>query len=549
MFYKRPSFKMGGMPTGIDSLTPRTQARGGGNIGGGIITGSNLGSRTGFSVLDIIGGGMQEELTGGAEKIKKSQLPIKSGKGLKSGNLFQRFLTQVRPGFSLPSVSGVASVAAPFVPSAALAYFNRPKTVEALKYMKEMNRAGIMDETTSPEDLEAYYKELDRLNKVGEEISFKDAFFLDPETGTYPKIIGRTEDRKKRKKTEDEKTKIDMDEVTNKVLGYDKKEDAASFVEQMKKKPDLNEQNKKELSFDEVVKSEDTFGNEFEKQYERLQKYVGKDDTSKGELAIALSDAIGTPGTLADKAASLNKFLLSKVRAKKTDKRELAKLAFAAATDLEKARTVAGKQTFEEKRFNKLFKAADVINNKDKYSEEAVSAAQDYLKTTRDIQDLLKDKKGDFTLTGATVAKTISELPKTKRKLAKERAKGDKARPEKIAEYEQEIALAEAFLSKDLAAIQRLLKSDGGRVNLAKSFPGTVGEAAEVQKAPAAQVDKLDFKTLRTRLPREITDDIVRLLVNDDQALQDFSYIRTQGDVNSFNLKYGVTLVLPPESA
>ena len=549
MFYKRPSFKMGGMPTGIDSLTPRTQARGGGNIGGGIITGSNLGSRTGFSVLDIIGGGMQEELTGGAEKIKKSKLPIKSGKGLKSGNLFQRFLTQVRPGFSLPSVSGVASVAAPFVPSAALAYFNRPKTVEALKYMKEMNRAGIMDETTSPEDLEAYYKELDRLNKVGEEISFKDAFFLDPETGTYPKIIGRTEDREKRKKIEDEKTKIDMDEVTNKVLGYDKKEDAASFVEQMKKKPDLNEQNKKELSFDEVVKSEDTFGNEFEKQYERLQKYVGKDDTSKGELAIALSDAIGTPGTLADKAASLNKFLLSKVRAKKTDKRELAKLAFAAATDLEKARTVAGKQTFEEKRFNKLFKAADVINNKDKYSEEAVSAAQDYLKTTRDIQDLLKDKKGDFTLTGATVAKTISELPKTKRKLAKERAKGDKARPEKIAEYEQEIALAEAFLSKDLAAIQRLLKSDGGRVNLAKSFPGTVGEAAEVQKAPAAQVDKLDFKTLRTRLPREITDDIVRLLVNDDQALQDFSYIRTQGDVNSFNLKYGVTLVLPPESA
>jgi hypothetical protein len=344
-------------------------------------------------------------------------------------------------------------------------------------------------------------------------------------------------------------TKIDMDEVTNKILGYDKKEDVESFVEKMKKKPDLNEQNKKELSFDEIVKSEDTFGNEFEKQYKRLQKYIGKDETSKGELAIALSDAIGTPGTLAEKAATLNSFLLSKIRAKKADKKELAKLAFAAATDLEKARTVAGKETFEEKRFNKLFKAADVINNKDKYSEEAVSAAQDYLKTTRDIQDLLKDKKGDFTLTGATVAKTISELPKTKRKLAKERAKGDKARPEKIAEYEQEIALAEAFLSKDLAAIQRLLKSDGGRVNLAESFPGTVGEAAEVQKAPAAQVDKLDFKTLRTRLPREITDDIVRLLVNDDQALQDFSYIRTQGDVNSFNLKYGVTLVLPPESA
>ena len=30
----------------------------------------------------------------------------------------------------------------------------------------------------------------------------------------------------------------------------------------------------------------------------------------KGELALAMSEAVGTPGTLADKAAVLNKFLL-----------------------------------------------------------------------------------------------------------------------------------------------------------------------------------------------------------------------------------------------
>ena len=490
MFYKRPSLRMGGMPTGIDSLTPRVQAQEG-----------FFGNRNMFFLPNNL------------KNLQNQRFDVGTSGGVITKN------AQKMKSFPMDaSKMGVASVSK-----------TRPIS-DTQKLNQEMN-------------------EMIEIGGYGK-IEPGPKTDLTELSDTMLKIMGTTESRAELKKRKDaEKTKIDMDEVTNKVLGYDKKEDAASFVEQMKKKPDLNEQNKKELSFDEVVKSEDTFGNEFEKQYERLQKYVGKDDTSKGELAIALSDAIGTPGTLADKAASLNKFLLSKVRAKKTDKRELAKLAFAAATDLEKARTVAGKQTFEEKRFNKLFKAADVINNKDKYSEEAVSAAQDYLKTTRDIQDLLKDKKGDFTLTGATVAKTISELPKTKRKLAKERAKGDKARPEKIAEYEQEIALAEAFLSKDLAAIQRLLKSDGGRVNLAKSFPGTVGEAAEVQKAPAAQVDKLDFKTLRTRLPREITDDIVRLLVNDDQALQDFSYIRTQGDVNSFNLKYGVTLVLPPESA
>ena len=89
---------------------------------------------------------------------------------------------------------------------------------------------------------------------------------------------------------------------------------------------------------------------------------------------------------------------------------------------------------------------------------------------------------------------------------------------------------------------------EGGIVNLAESFPGTVGEAAETQKTPTANVDKLDFNALRTRLPKEISDDIVRLLANDDEALQDFAYIKTQGDVNTFNLKYGVTLVLPPQA-
>ena len=68
-------------------------------------------------------------------------------------------------------------------------------------------------------------------------------------------------------------------------------------------------------------------------------------------------------------------------------------------------------------------------------------------------------------------------------------------------------------------------------------------------QVPAAQTPKLSFEELRNRLPKEITNDVVELIANSQQALQDFSYIRTQGDVNSFNLKYGVTLVLPPESA
>ena len=58
----------------------------------------------------------------------------------------------------------------------------------------------------------------------------------------------------------------------------------------------------------------------------------------------------------------------------------------------------------------------------------------------------------------------------------------------------------------------------------------------------------LSFEQLRSRLPKEITDDIVRLISGSSQALQDFAYIRTQGDVNKFNMKYGVNLVLPAQA-
>jgi hypothetical protein len=61
-------------------------------------------------------------------------------------------------------------------------------------------------------------------------------------------------------------------------------------------------------------------------------------------------------------------------------------------------------------------------------------------------------------------------------------------------------------------------------------------------------VQKLSFEELRNRLPKEITNDVVQLIANSEEALQDFAYIRDQEDVNSFNVKYGVNLILPPET-
>jgi len=60
--------------------------------------------------------------------------------------------------------------------------------------------------------------------------------------------------------------------------------------------------------------------------------------------------------------------------------------------------------------------------------------------------------------------------------------------------------------------------------------------------------DQLSYEELRSRLPVEITDDIVRLLVSSASALGDFAQIQTQVDVDNFNAKYGVNLVLPSEA-
>ena len=64
----------------------------------------------------------------------------------------------------------------------------------------------------------------------------------------------------------------------------------------------------------------------------------------------------------------------------------------------------------------------------------------------------------------------------------------------------------------------------------------------EVTEQPSASIT---FEELRARLPKEIPDEVVKLISSSDQALLEFSNIATQQDVDEFNVKYGVELVLP----
>jgi hypothetical protein len=68
--------------------------------------------------------------------------------------------------------------------------------------------------------------------------------------------------------------------------------------------------------------------------------------------------------------------------------------------------------------------------------------------------------------------------------------------------------------------------------------------------APQTPKDSpLTFEELRARLPREVTDQVVRLLATSEAALLDFANIDTEQDIAIFNQKYNSDLQLPTQVA
>jgi len=88
---------------------------------------------------------------------------------------------------------------------------------------------------------------------------------------------------------------------------------------------------------------------------------------------------------------------------------------------------------------------------------------------------------------------------------------------------------------------------DGGRIGLQDGTP-PVTEVQGGGQDMSQNDNPISFDQLRARLPQEITDDIVTLMSNSAEALNDFASISTQQDVNNFNKKFNVNLVLPAEA-
>ena len=134
-----------------------------------------------------------------------------------------------------------------------------------------------------------------------------------------------------------------------------------------------------------------------------------------------------------------------------------------------------------------------------------------------------------------------------------ERKKLLAANPEK---YQGETGINEVLLTQDtMAVIEQILRgfyAEGGRVGLEMGGGADMGANKVTETAttpqPISSTNQMDFQTLRARLPQEITDDIVKLLSVSPEAFEDFATIQTQQDVDTFNKKYDVNLVLPAEA-
>ena len=112
------------------------------------------------------------------------------------------------------------------------------------------------------------------------------------------------------------------------------------------------------------------------------------------------------------------------------------------------------------------------------------------------------------------------------------------------------------ILDDAVAELKAMFKSfgyaSGGRAGykFGERVEEQVTETMDV--GPMGQPDQADnpisYDQLRARLPQEISDDIVQLMSNSAEALEDFAMISTQQDVDQFNKKFSVNLVLPAEA-
>jgi len=321
---------------------------------------------------------------------------------------------------------------------------------------------------------------------------------------------------------------------------------------------------------EDILTSELSMKDAISNEVDILKDLLKNTGMSKGEKALLLSKAIGTPGTIKDKLdVGAKEALKYKAEERKQDKA----IILTAYKNYKATELANGKKNDKQKQVETYVNLKRQAGDKRPQRELELEAIEVVYKprTIAPADANVEIGAAEFrTAGGATrVGQLQADIARYSKNLNLKGAK------EKVDQAKAELTLLAKSLSAagaekliDLYNLREYLQ-DGGRVKRAIGTPETgetdisvvdesivtpTGEekieATEVTAAenvdPMQEVPVMDFSTLRNRLPKEITDDIVQLLANSKEALQDFYYLNNQQDVSRFNTKYGVNLILPP---
>jgi hypothetical protein len=292
---------------------------------------------------------------------------------------------------------------------------------------------------------------------------------------------------------------------------------------------------------------------EVEADAAELTSLLRDEGYERGELALLVAEALRTPGGINKKLDKARQLGAKVAAGRRGDKKEIIKTAYKYAKE---------RQLAEAKGDDFSRKVAGYVQSNladPKNTKTAAELTQEaYNKVFRGDESAAKE----FSLAQLALL-SKQALPDARSDISKYEKKISEGKPLTASEQQKlEEARTVVKRASEFAAISGITTYEkGGRVKLAESFPGTVGDAESKQmeieatnitqadqSVPMKPVQKLSYTDLRNRLPKEITDDIIQLMSKSEEALQDFAYIKTQEDINAFNVKYGVNLMLPPQT-
>jgi hypothetical protein len=311
---------------------------------------------------------------------------------------------------------------------------------------------------------------------------------------------------------------------------------------------------------------------EIENEAKLIKDLLRDGDYSKGEMALLVAESLATPGGFNKKLETARKLGGEIAKTQRKEDKAVTLEAYKRFKEKERETIKAGKLGDVEKILNERIDLG--LKNSKKTKSSSGETLYDGLTADQYREKIISSRLGEDKYNEMISRNRISQegkeyITKNIKKINELQAK------QKISPLNKEDVALLTKITKLVKGYSKLPGfgaygislddpayiggySSGGRVNYAEGGidggEDTVDEiitsevAANNNETAIKPVQKLSYQELRARLPQEITDDVVALISNNEQALQDFAYLQTQQDVGGFNVKYGVNLVLPPQA-